>query len=498
MLDLGRLRNVWGRISSIIPGDHSGQRMSGLSARLEARRWSDVLRSWSLTRQFAVTGSAIMLFAMILDGLFVTEVISRQTIDRKAVTTALFMDSFLSPLGEHLRVSDVLPAEKRIELDRLLDKDEFESRFPHLEIWKEGGIVAYSRSPELIGRRFDPPAGLIDALNGEVSARYADLEADEHEIRGFTYRYLEIYAPIREPGTGRIIAVAEIHETTEPLEQRLWWLRLKSWLARIGATVLIMASLFWIVYRGNRTIMVQQRQLREHLADIKRTSRHNRILKERVQRASGRVAELTERYLRGYGAELHDGPAQLMGLATLKVEHVRRAETEAQREQELQVLDAILGEAQHDIRTISKGLMLPEIEGLPLPEVIERAACAHERRTGTAVALHCGDIPQSFSSAAKICAYRFVQEGLNNAFRHAGGNGQTVTCEFDGAVLRLAVEDAGGTSPGNPSRPDSGMGHIGLRERVESLGGTFCMAKMPGGGTRIEMKLAISGGGQDG
>jgi len=469
--------------------------MSGLTARLGGRRWGTVLESWSLTRQFAVTGGAIMLFAMIVEGLFTAEIITQSTVDRKAVTTALFMDSFLSPLTHHLASSDVLPAEERAELDRLLDRDNFEGRFPHLEIWKEGGLVAYSRSPELIGRKFDPPAGLIDALKGEVSARYADLKADEHRIRGFTSRYLEIYTPIREHLTGRIIAVAEIHEVADPLERRLWWLRLKSWLARIGVTALIMTGLFWIVYRGNGIIMAQQRQLGERMAEVERTSRYNRILRERIQHASGRVSELNAHYLRGIGADLHDGPAQLIGLAALKVEHVRRAETAEKRQQELQMLDTILEDAQRDIRTISKGLMLPEIEGLPLSEVIRQAARAHEKRTSSAVTVRCEDITQPLSSALKICAYRFVQEGLNNAFRHAGGNGQVVTCEVEGTDLCLAVEDAGGTAPTSPSGRDSGLGLVGLRERVESLGGTFRIGKVPSGGTRIEMKLAMPEGG---
>ena len=472
--------------------------MSGLSARLGARRWGGVLESWSLTRQFAVTGGAIMLLAMIVEGLFTAEIIAQNTIDRKAATTALFMESFLSPLAHYLAAGDVLPADERAELDRLLDKDNFEGRFPHLEIWKEGGLVAYSRSPELIGRRFDPPAGLLDALNGEVSARYTDLKADEHAVRGFASRYLEIYIPIREHFDGRIVAVAEIHETTEPLEQRLWWLRLKSWLARIGATALIMAGLFWIVYRGNGIIMAQQRQLGERMAEVERTSRYNRILRERIQHASSRVSEMTAQYLRGIGADLHDGPAQLIGLAALKVEHVRRAATAENREQELQLLDAILEDAQCDIRNISKGLMLPEIEELPLPEIIGRTARTHEQRTGTAVAVRCEDIPQPLPSAFKICVYRFVQEGLNNAFRHAEGNGQVVTCGVEGTDLCIAVEDAGGTAPASPSGRDSGLGLIGLRERVESLGGTFSMGKVHGRGTRIEMKLTMPEGGQDG
>lgn len=472
--------------------------MSGSARRLGSRRWSSVLESWSLTRQFAVTGGAIMLLAMIVEGLFTAEIISRNAIDRNAATTALFMDSFLSPLGAQLAADGTLPAQQRAELDRLLDRDDFERRFPHLEIWKKGGLVAYSRSPELIGRTFTPPAGLVAALAGEVSAHYADLEADEHEVRGFTSRYLEIYAPIREHLTGQIIAVAEIHEVTGPLERRLWRLRVSSWLARIGATALIMAGLFWVVHRGNRIIMIQQDQLRERMTDVERTSRHNRVLRERVQRASGRVAELTERYLRGLGADLHDGPAQLIGLAALKVEHVRRAATAAERERELLALDSVLEDANRDIRAISRGLMLPEIEGLPLAEVVRHAARAHERRTATTVAVDCADVISSLSPAIKICAYRFVQEGLNNAFRHAGGKGQAVSCTVEGAVLRLSVEDHGGPGTGRSAGPDSGLGLAGLRERVESLGGTFCVGNVPGGGTRLEMIMNVPGGDRNG
>ncbi|MEZ0172255.1 sensor histidine kinase [Microvirga sp. TS319] len=472
--------------------------MSGLEVRLGSRRWSSVLESWSLTRQFAVTGGTIMLLAMIVEGLFTAEIISRNAIDRSAATTALFMDSFLSPLGAHLATAGALPANERAELDQLLDRDDFESRFPHLEIWKKGGLVAYSRSPELIGRTFTPPAGLVAALAGEVSAHYTDLEAAEHEARGFTSRYLEIYAPIREHLTGQIIAVAEIHEVTEPLERRLWWLRLSSWLARIAATALIMAGLFWVVHRGNRIIMTQQDQLRERMSDVERTSRYNRVLRERVQRASGRVAELTERYLRGLGADLHDGPAQLIGLAALKVEHVRRASTAVEQERELLALDSVLEDANRDIRAISKGLMLPEIEGLPLAEVIRHAARAHERRTGTAVAVCCADVTSSLPPAIKICAYRFVQEGLNNAFRHAGGNGQAVACTVEGTMLCLSVEDHGGPGTGRSAGLESGLGLVGLRERVESLGGTFCMGKTPGGGTRVEMIMNVPGGDRNG
>lgn len=361
-----------------------------------------------------------------------------------------------------------------------------------MEIWKEGGLIVYSTTPHLIGRTFEPPPGLIKALGGEVAAHYTDLSAGQHDNRDLSSKHLEIYVPLREHLSGRIIAVAEIYETPFPLEHELWLLRLKTWLAIAGSTMLIMGALFGIVHRANRLIVAQQRQLHQRMSDLEETSRRNSLLKARIERASGRVAEVTENYLRRIGAELHDGPAQLIGLAILKIEHIRRAETNAQRERQLQALDSILLDALLDIRTLSMGLMVPEIEKWHLPEIVSRVAHMHEQRTGTKVALQCCNASPPLSQAIKICVFRFLQEGLNNAFRHAGGAGQSVTCDLKGAILTLSVEDSGNSIGTGEAPPGSGLGLIGLRERIESLGGAFEIAQRAEGGTRLELSLEIA------
>ncbi len=472
--------------------------MSELAPSTWLDRQSAVPAPVSLTRQFALTGSAIMIVAMIAAGLFTAQIVSKATIENTASSTALLIDSFLESLVQDLTREELLSANETTELNRLLGADHFRERFPHLEIWKEGGLIVYSTTSSLIGRRFTPPPGLVTALGGDISAQYADLQALEHRVSGRDQKYLEIYVPLREERTGRVVAVAEIHESTAPLEARLWWVRLNSWLAVVGATLLIMLGLFGIVYRGNKLILLQRRQLHERLVEIEHTSRHNHILKERAQRASGRVAELTENYLRRIGADLHDGPAQLIGLAALTVEHVRRAQTPVKREEELQLLNSVLSEALRDIRTTSKGLMLPEIEDLPLPEIIQRVAFNHERRTGSKVTVHCSAISHPLTHGIKICVYRFVQEGLNNAFRHAGGSGQTVTCSLEDSVLNLVVQDDGGMGVGSLTATDTGLGLAGMRERVESLGGVFQLSHLTSGGTRVEMRVIAGKESQDG
>lgn len=453
--------------------------------------WRRGFRHWNLSRQFGLAGGIIMLLAMVLAGAFTSNVVSRMTIESTAAATSLFLDSILTPLVQELATADKLRPENLALLDNVLKEEQFAQRFPHLEIWKEGGLIAYSTTPDLIGRKFPPPEGLVSALAGDIAARRTDLHAGEHTVRNFDKTFLEIYVPVREDGSGRIIAVAEIHEVTAPLERKLWEVRANSWVAIAGSALFLMAGLFGVVYRGSRLIEVQQLALRERIEEISAISDQNRRLRQKGQRASSRVAEMNESYLRHIGAELHDGPAQLVGLASLKTELIRRAATTAGREKELQALEMLLSDTLKDIRTLSKGLMLPEIQHLSLCDIIGRVAKVHRKRTGTKVAVQCHPQPAEFSHALKICVYRFVQEGLNNAFRHAGGEGQTVRYTIRNSILEVAVWDKGGNREGC-SEAGTGLGLQGLRERVESLGGTFDVLRDKAGMT-IRMRIDLTG-----
>ena len=439
--------------------------------------------------QFALAGGLVMLAAMLLSGIVVSGIAARATVDSTAASTALFLDSLLSPLVQELAHDDIVRPEDVVRLDQVLKVGPFAGRFAHVEIWKGDGLVAYSTTSDLIGGRFPPPPGLVSALKGEVSARYTDLDADEHLIRNFTTKYLEIYVPLREHHSGRIIAVVEIHELTQPLERKLRWVNTQTWLVVAGATLLIGAALFAIVSHSGGLIRTQQQVLQKRLQEIERVSDLNRSLRQRVQAASGRLAELNESYLRNVGAEIHDGPAQLVGLAVLKVEQARRANGKHRREEALAGIEAVLKDSLRDMRAIARGLMLPEIADLSLCDTVRQVARAHEQRTATKVALECAETLHAVPEAVRICLYRFVQEGLNNSYRHAGGKGQVVQCSMDGDVLLACVRDAGGI-PSVGWKSSGGLGLTGLRERVESLGGTFQISHGLQG-TVMEMSIPL-------
>ena len=210
----------------------------------------------------------------------------------------------------------------------------------------------------------------------------------------------------------------------------------------------------------------------------------------KVERAARGVAALNERYLRRIGADLHDGPAQLIALAALRLDGPVLSDPDAAfdtRQREALAIKASLDDALEEIRSICSGLVLPHIEAAELPEILSLAVRQHEQRTGSKVALSVSSWPKTLSTSAKICTYRFVQEALTNGFRHGLGVNQSVAQSFDGKRIRVGVSDEGpGFDP--DTVPAASIGLSGLRDRVESLGGTM-MVCSSSKGTRLTMSI---------
>nr|WP_246712853.1 histidine kinase [Rhizobium sp. BK399] len=199
---------------------------------------------------------------------------------------------------------------------------------------------------------------------------------------------------------------------------------------------------------------------------------------------------MNENFARGIGADLHDGPGQLLSYALLQLEPVRVAKNRGERDDALHMVSSTLSEALAEIRTIARSLLLPDIERLGLDQIVARVIRNHEARTGSRVLFEPCRANPELPVAIKTCIYRFLQEGLNNAHRHAGANGQKVECALVDGKLMLAVCDDG-LKPGEQStaRHIGGMGIHGLRQRVESLGGALTFANRTPKGTRLEMTI---------
>jgi signal transduction histidine kinase len=303
---------------------------------------------------------------------------------------------------------------------------------------------------------------------------------------------LEIYNPVLQPWSGDVVAVSEFYEVADGLSASLQHARLLSWLAVVGFTLTFFLVLSAIVLRGSRTIDGQRHILRERIRELSLLLEQNKALRDRVQKASQRTTALKESYLRRIGADLHDGPAQLIAYASLRLDSdklTNPATPPELIEAEIASIRTSLADAMAEIRTICSGLVLPQIETGTVSEIVRRAVRSHEQRTGTKVELNISGDATALPLSAKICIYRFIQEGLTNAFRHGGGVGQAVSARCSDDEVRIEISDRGTGFDPRDIRPGS-LGIAGLRERIESLGGRFELASSRQG-TTISMSLGM-------
>lgn len=448
----------------------------------------------SLSQQFMLAGLVIFLLGMVGIAAWVERQIINGVIHRTGATAALYVDSFVSPYLQKLGQGEPLQPEQMAALGKLLQDTPMGQQIVEFKVWDTRGQLIYSTDETAIGKVFPMHEGLLRARLGEVTSEISTLDQAENEALAAQHnQLLEIYSPVWLSGTNQIIAVAEFYQRTDELNREIDVLKRQTWMV-VGLAILIIYLLLAVfVRRASNTIDHQQVELSEKVAQLTHLLTQNSELHERVKRASASVALLNEGYLRRIGAELHDGPAQDLGSSLLKLDALA-GKIEAQPAdhahpqwiEQLSEVEASLQNALKEMRAIAAGLSLPQLTELGLPETIIRVVRAHERRTGTRVYLEQEALPEEVDLPLKITVYRVIQEALNNAYRHGGGVGQRVTVRIENDQLKVVIIDSGpGFLPQQNDLTSGRLGLSGMRERVESLGGTFRIESQMGQGTRV-------------
>ena len=141
-----------------------------------------------------------------------------------------------------------------------------------------------------------------------------------------------------------------------------------------------------------------------------------------------------------------------------------------------------------DARAVRVGerLQLP-VDGQVDPEVA--AARDVARRCDLRVDLTVDGELEPLPDAHRTCIYRVVQEALTNCVRHGHASRVAVTLVGRPASLDVRVEDDGvGFAP---AARRSGLGLLGLDERVRELRGELIIDSQPGHGTRLHVTMPV-------
>lgn len=292
---------------------------------------------------------------------------------------------------------------------------------------------------------------------------------------------------------GRNIAIMKLHcDFSEAIDGALFFSFRLFIFASLGAFLMFM-MLYWNFRRGVKTIEQQEQKLNQQISRLSNLLSANKNLRKSMKTASSRAVELNEQFLRRVGADLHDGPAQMIGYAVLRLNSVSKEEQAKQFSHEFHAVREALDQSLDEIRGISSGLVLPELESLSMEECLRKVVTLHSVKSDSEIAQYYQELDVSIALPIKICAYRFVQEGLNNAHRH----GQAKKCRLSAHIkdneLIISLKDNGiGFRKSTLNQNGGHIGLMGLRDRIESLGGQFSINSELGVGTALKLCLSLT------
>ncbi|MFG6458492.1 CHASE3 domain-containing protein [Roseateles sp. BYS96W] len=261
---------------------------------------------------------------------------------------------------------------------------------------------------------------------------------------------------------------------------------------RLGVHGLTLLSLFGlaIFLRRNEALHNARRQHADELAQER-----DRLDRE----VARRTAELTElaRHLQTVrederahlARELHDELGALLTAAKLDVARIRRmTKTAPDIDERLKHMSALLDQGIALKRRIIEDLRPSALSNLGLIPALEILTQEFAQRSGLQLSLELTDSPTD--EGDRLALYRLVQEALTNVMRHAKAKQVRVTLGEAEGWLQLHIRD-----DGQGFDPDAvGSGHhglLGMRYRIESLGGTLQLLSAPGRGTLVLARLPL-------
>jgi len=244
--------------------------------------------------------------------------------------------------------------------------------------------------------------------------------------------------------------------------------------------------------RGPQQVAPEYIRLLGGLANQAAIAIENARLYEQTQQLA--VLEERDRIAR----EMHDGLAQILGFVGAKTQAVCAMLKANQVEPALQALEhvqQVTQEAYADVRECILGLktsVSPTRGLLPtLAEYLRKYRLQTNVRAELVV--HDGAHAIRLAPAAEVQLLRIIQEALTNVRKHAQATQAWVRFEVEDGWVRVTVADNGRGFDPQVVRANSGL-HFGLqnmRERAESVGGTFEIGPSPEGGTQVVVRMPL-------
>lgn len=216
---------------------------------------------------------------------------------------------------------------------------------------------------------------------------------------------------------------------------------------------------------------------------------------DQLRRLTRRLEATKEEERRRIARELHDemGPALTAVIINLQliINGKDTEKTDRRVTESIEIVDRMV----QQIRDLSLALRPPLLDEVGFLPAIQGYLETQAERTGLIIEVDTPPDLVSFPAEVEITAFRVIQEAVSNVIRHANATEVSVFIRHDAESLVISVADNGVGFDADAildiSAPASSLGLVGMRERVQILGGEFSIESGPENGSRVDVRIPV-------
>jgi signal transduction histidine kinase len=249
----------------------------------------------------------------------------------------------------------------------------------------------------------------------------------------------------------------------------------------MGGAVIRTFSFLLIGFVINRLAAEQKQQNERLLAANQQLSNYAGTLEQlATSRERNRLAR-----------EIHDTLAHTLSGLAVNLEAIG-ALWKSDPEKAQQILNESLSVTRNGLvetRRAIQAMRAGPLEDLGLILALQQLARSTAERENLEFETHLPERLEALDPAAEQCIYRIAEEGLRNLSQHSGATRFSMTLNQDPNQLEFSIQDNG---RGFDANNDTEAGHYGLqgmRERAETVCGSFNIQSQPGSGTLVKFEL---------
>jgi signal transduction histidine kinase len=218
-------------------------------------------------------------------------------------------------------------------------------------------------------------------------------------------------------------------------------------------------------------------QLTLTLSNLEREVMERKRAEEQLRQLSVRLMTLQDEERRHIARDLHDTTGQTLAAMKMTTALIQRTGAGPEMHRLLDDLNALTDEAVQEIRTTSYLLHPPLLDEAGIASAVQWFVEGFSRRSGIQVHCEIAETLQRPPRNHELVLFRVLQESLTNVHRHSGASTTSVRLNVSRDQFVLEVADNGTGIPEecmkrfHEAGHGTGVGLVGMRERVHELGG---------------------------